>query len=132
MCVSTRPYLNENVAMMIALHYLPCCTQTYYEYEIIRHQSAFIPLWCTALSCLLLLVVIVIAVAGASYEFVNIPAYVYIATYYITIYVKTKQTESSWQRKSHLRKVCWMVMYYQILFYFLEPNEHYGGCWFFF
>ena len=43
-CVSTRAYLNENVAMMIALHYLPCCTQTYYEYEIIRHQSAFIPL----------------------------------------------------------------------------------------
>ena len=51
-CVSSRPYLNENVAMMIALHYLPCCTQTYYEYEIIRHQSAFIPLWRTALPIL--------------------------------------------------------------------------------
>ena len=45
MCVSTRPYLNENVAMMIALHYLPCCTPTYYEYEIIsatnQHLSHF-------------------------------------------------------------------------------------------
>ena len=43
-CMSSQPYLNENVAMMIALHFLPGFTQ--HVINIKLYHSAFIPPWC--------------------------------------------------------------------------------------